>query len=131
MIDRFSFRLLWVFVVAGGLSLVAEWGLLSSCGARASHCSGLSCCGTWALELRQLRFLGLAALRHVGYSHTRNQTPVPCIGRWILHHWATREAQRCIFKPDSHLLRLSRSLFLFPCSRPHCSSHCVPTVLGP
>ena len=29
-----------------------ERGLLSSCGARASHCSGFSCCRTWALELQ-------------------------------------------------------------------------------
>ena len=28
-----------------------ERGLRSSCGAPASHCSGFSCCGTWALEL--------------------------------------------------------------------------------
>ena len=28
-----------------------EWGLLSSCGAWASHCGGLSCCVTWVLGL--------------------------------------------------------------------------------
>ena len=27
-----------------------DWGLLSSCGAWASHCGGFSCCGSWALE---------------------------------------------------------------------------------
>ena len=26
-------------------------------------------------------------------SPTRDQTCVPCIGRWILNHWTTREAQ--------------------------------------
>ena len=30
---------------------------------------------------------------------TRNQTCVPCIGRWILNHWTTREVPYCpIFK---------------------------------
>ena len=35
---------------------------------------------------------GLAAPRHVGSSQTRPQTRVPCIGRQILNHCATREA---------------------------------------
>ena len=36
----------FIFVCAGSLSL---WGLLSSCGARASHHGGFSCCRAWAL----------------------------------------------------------------------------------
>ena len=36
--------------------------------------------------------LDLVALWHVGSSWTRNQTFVSCTGRWILNHWATREA---------------------------------------
>ena len=36
--------------------------------------------------------MGLAALQHVGSSHTRDWTHVSCTGRWILYHWATREA---------------------------------------
>ena len=36
--------------------------------------------------------LGLIALGHVGSSRIRDQTCVPCIGRWILNHWTTREA---------------------------------------
>ena len=31
-------------------SSCGKWGLLSSCGAGASHSSGFSCCGAWALE---------------------------------------------------------------------------------
>ena len=55
----FFFWLLWIFVAvrglspvaeSGGFSLVAVWGLLSSCGMWASHCSGSSCLGTRALE---------------------------------------------------------------------------------
>ena len=36
--------------------------------------------------------MGLAAPQHVGSSQTRAQTHVPCIGRQILNHCATREA---------------------------------------
>ena len=35
---------------------------------------------------------GPVALRHVGSSQTRARTRVPCIGRQILNHCATREA---------------------------------------
>ena len=38
---------------------------------------------------------GLVALQHVGSSRTRDQTCVPCIGRRILNHGATREDQIC------------------------------------
>ena len=31
-------------------SCYSEWGLLSSCGVQASHCSGFSCCGAQALR---------------------------------------------------------------------------------
>ena len=41
----------------------------------------LSNCGSW----------GPAALRHVGSSQTRARTHVPCIGRQIVNHCATRE----------------------------------------
>ena len=34
----------------------------------------------------------LVALQRVGYSSTRKQTPISCIGRWILNHWTTNEA---------------------------------------
>ena len=36
--------------------------------------------------------MGLVALQHVGSSQTRARTRVPCIGRQILNHCATREA---------------------------------------
>ena len=35
--------------------------------------------------------MGLVAPRHVGSSQTRDRTRVPCIGRRILNHCATRE----------------------------------------
>ena len=36
--------------------------------------------------------MGLVALWHMGSSWTRDGTRVPCIARWILNHWTTREA---------------------------------------
>ena len=43
-------------------------------------------------QAQQLWLMGLVAPRHVGSSQTRAQTRVPCIGRQILNHCATREA---------------------------------------
>ena len=91
-------------------------------GARASHCSGFSCCGARALgawasvvaarglqqlwlvgsraQAQQLWRTGSVAPQHVGSSRTRARTRVPCIGRWILNHCATREAHISGFKKD-------------------------------
>ena len=102
-----------VFVAVHGLSLVEASGgysllrcvgfslqwlfLLQSMGSR--HV-GFSSCSTQAQQLwltgsraqaQQLWRTGLAAPQHVGSSWTRARTPVPCIGRWVLNHCATRE----------------------------------------
>ena len=73
-------------------SLVAEHGLqvysLSSCGTRAQQ---LWLMGSRA-QAQQLRRMGLVAPWHVRSSWTRARTGVPCIGRQILNHCATREA---------------------------------------
>ena len=63
-------------------------------GARASHHRGLSCCGAQApdAQAQQLWLTGPVAPWHVGSSQTRARTRVPCIGRQILNHCATREA---------------------------------------
>ena len=69
-----------------------------------SRAHGLSSCSAW----------GSDALRHVESSQTRDQTRVPCIDRWILNHWITREVQghsffRC--QPCTcSVLRLNASL---------------------
>ena len=42
--------------------------------------------------------MGLVALWHVGYSQTRGQTYVPCIGRWILYYFTTREVRCFVFR---------------------------------
>ena len=41
---------------------------------------------------------GLVDLQHVGSSRTRTRTRVPCIGRRILNHCATREAPCILLK---------------------------------
>ena len=63
-------------------------------GAGASHYRGLPCYGAQApdAQAQQLWLTGLVAPRHVGSSQTRVRTRVPCIGRRILNHCATREA---------------------------------------
>ena len=78
---------------------------LSSCGERgplfiAVHgplTIAASRCGAQApdapdAQAQQLWLTGLVAPRHVGSSQARARTRVPCIGRQILNHCATREA---------------------------------------
>ena len=79
-----------LFVAARGLftvvaSLVMEHGL------QARRLQQLCLPGSRA-QAQQLWRTGLVALQHVGSSWTRARTRVPCIGRKILNHCATREA---------------------------------------
>ena len=116
----FLFTSLFIWGCAGsslpwGLFSSCEQGMLSRCGPQAcfslrwllllwssgSRACGLQDvwlkdsvdCGSQVLEHRvdNLWHVGLAALRHVGSSWTREQSYVPCIGRQILNHWTTRE----------------------------------------
>ena len=86
------------FLCEGFLQL-RQVGATLHCGARASHYRGLSYCGAQApdAQAQQLWLKGLVAPRYVGSSQTRARTRVPCIGRQILNHCATREAQGCSF----------------------------------
>ena len=47
--------------------------------------------GCWPVGSAVVAHLGVAAPWCVGYSQTRDQTLVPCVGRQILNHWTTRE----------------------------------------
>ena len=80
-----------------GLFSVAEsrQGLLSSCSAQASYCSGFSCCRAQA---QQLWCNGLSVPLHVGSSLTSDGTHVYSTGRWILNHWATRKSCKIHFE---------------------------------
>lgn len=118
------FWLCWVYIAALAFSSGGEWGLLSSCSARASHRSGFSCCGAQALgswasvaasvQAQQLLFSGLAAPRHVGSSLSRDQTRVSCTGKQILYWWATRGA---LTLTSLHIPKaLLQAYWLFPFS---------------
>ena len=81
-------------------------------GAQASHYRGLSCCRAQApdAQAQQLWFTGPVAPRHVGSSHTRARTRVPCIGRQILNHCAMREVP-WLFLTLAHLFLCSYLVF--------------------
>ena len=80
----FYYWLHWIFA-AQTFSSGREYVLLSSCGARASHCCDLSCQRAQALHAwaQQLWCSGLVAQQYMESSHTKDQTCVPCTGRWI------------------------------------------------
>ena len=100
------FQLRWVFVAVHGLSLVVARGgysslwcvgfslqwllLLWSTGLQAHGLQQSWLAGS-RVQAQQFRCTGLVAPRHVGSSRTRARTRVPCLGRWILNHCATRE----------------------------------------
>ena len=75
--------------------------LLRSTGSR---CAGFSSCGSRA-PVVVWHAAGLVAPRHVGSSRTRARTRVPCIGRQILNHCATRGALMICF----HLFKFINS----------------------
>ena len=127
-------------LLRGLFSSCGKWGLLFSCSAQASHCSGFSCCRAWALRARAsvgvapglwstgsvVWHTGLVAPRCVGSSRTRNGIRVSCIGRWILYHWATREAHQVCFEISIQLLEnISESQSFHTIFLPHL---CLPQL---
>ena len=68
---------------------------------------------------------GLVAPRHLGSSWARARTRVPCIGRWILNHCATREVPYHPFLPWSGRLACPAPLPLPP-SLSMCYLHVLP-----
>ena len=78
-----------------GLLFIAVVSLVVEHGLQQLPHTGFSSWGSQALE-QSLCSCGLAASWHVESSLTRDQTRVPCIGRQILTHCATREIL-CIF----------------------------------
>ena len=90
----FFFGCVRSLVLCEGFLQLRRVGATLHRGARASHYRGLSCCGAQApdAQAQSLWLTGPVAPRHVGSSQTRARTRVPCIGRQILNHCATREA---------------------------------------
>ena len=90
---------------SGGYSSVWRTGfslrwvlLLRSTGSRYS---GFSSCGAQA---QQLWHKGLVTPQHVGSSRARDQTHVPCVGKWILNHCTTREVPTQILTLENNPL---------------------------
>ena len=103
------FWLLQVLVVAHGILCCGPRA--SNCGTRVPERVGsvvaahrLSSYGTRA----QLA-CGIQALS----SLTRDRTQVPCIGRWILNHWTTREVPSALFFSLFALLTFSHFLSFY------------------
>ena len=89
-VNSFSLRqvALWLRPAAATLPCGAR---VSNCGARASEAAAP---GPRA-QAQASTSTGLAAPRHVGSSWPRDGACGPCIGRRILSHCTTREAQTC------------------------------------
>ena len=119
------FCVLFLFIFGCVGSYVAACGLSSLIFVvRASHCSGFSL--LWSVGSRRVGFSsrgtqaqqwhrGLVAPWHVGSPWTRAQTRVPCIGRQILNHCATREVPILAFI-IAFFFTFLRSLFLHSAS---------------
>ena len=107
-----------LFVAGRGLliavaSLVAEHGLQVRGLQQLQHVGSVVVARGLQTQTQQLWRTDLVALRHVRSSPTRASTRVPCIGRRILTHCATREV------PDDSLIcpeydHISPSLPLHP-----------------
>ena len=97
----------WVFVAVCGLSLVVASGATLGCRVWASHCGGFSCCRTRSLECTGSVVVahGLSCSTACGILPDQARTCVPCIGRRILNHCATREAL-LFFKHSTSLFHL-------------------------
>ena len=105
----FWFWLHWVFFAVRGLLIVVA-SLVSEHGLQARGLQQLWFVGSRA-QAQQSWCTGLVALWHVGSSRTRARTHDPCVGRRILNHCTTREAQ----------VHLSYSDFVFMFSNRPCA----------
>ena len=97
----------------GSSQVVASWGYsLVAVGGSSSWCLLVVEQGLWGAgsvgaapgsraQAHDLRRIRLVAPQHVGSSQIRDQTRVSCLSKWIVYHWAIREAQWLLF--DSRL----------------------------
>ena len=83
---------------AQAFSSCSKWALLSCAGFSPQRLlllqstgSGHAGCSSWGTQAQSSQLVGLVAPKHVKSSWIRDQTHVPCTGRWILIHCATRE----------------------------------------
>ena len=80
-----------------------EVGALLPYSAQASQCSDLSC----GAHTQALGCMGSVVVHRLSCPATCRNLPgpgiephVPCIGKWILNHWTTREARCWIFEGE-------------------------------
>ena len=97
------FWLCWVFVAVHRLSLVVMSGGYSAavCGlfllrSMGFKCAGFGGCSSIAWAQWSWHTI-IVAPRHAVSSQTRDWMLVPCIGRWILNHWTTKEVPHIVF----------------------------------
>ena len=102
-------KIMYFFLVALGLVCCTQSP--SSCGARASRCSGFSWCGAAAPGARTwwLWCTGFSCPQQMESSLIRDRTRVPCLGRWTLSHWATREVLHSFV--DGHFMFTKKKSF--------------------
>ena len=92
-LGRTDCSLQWLLPSRGGQGpfSIGAHGVLTA----VASCCGARALGVWASAAAACELgiccPGLVARQHVGSSQTRDQTHVPCTGRWALTHWATRE----------------------------------------
>ena len=109
----FKFYLL-IFGCAGSSLLLGlfsrrrEQGLLFSCGAQPSHCSGFSCCGSRALELAGFSSCGSQAIEH----------RLGTCGAWAQFPCGTRDLPGSGIKPVSPALA-GRFFTTMPAGKPY------------
>ena len=93
----FSPDLLILFLVLLGLGCCTSFSRVAVCGLIVVALTvkqgvwGCSSCGSWALG-HSLRSCGAGLSCSMGSFQIGGGTRLPCIGRWILYHRATREA---------------------------------------
>ena len=90
-----------------------------------------SVCGI--LQIRILEWVAIPFSR--GSSPLRDRTHVSCIGRWVLHHWATRESLQTfnLFLGVLILIAGVPPYSLLPAFLSSCSAQCpyILSTLGP
>ena len=102
---------MWAFSSCGEFRLLivvaslVEHGLHMAC--------GLCSCSSWGSRALAQQFWcrGLVVPQHVGPSRTRDLRGVPCIARWILNHWTTREVWHRFLMTSCHLTSHNNVLY--------------------
>ena len=91
---------LFIFGCAGSSLLLRDFSLVAMCGLLIAMASLVAEHGLWSVG-SVVAAHGLVAPWLVEPSRSRDQTDVPCIGRWILNHWITSKVQGFILNAST------------------------------